>query len=70
MSILVEIAQCMSDFARTKLKQPTHLYVIPSTMDELVNEVRYFDGECVLGLQVIVVGEMPANAEGRRLFVA
>jgi hypothetical protein len=68
-SILVEIAEAMTDYETRRGRRPTHLYIYGPIVKELTKIQVTYDLHTVLGMRVVILSEAPMNAKGRKFFV-
>jgi hypothetical protein len=70
MAYLTKIAKMASEHASKTGRNPTHIYMTARALLELLNEMlKLSDSKSVMGMEILVVDELPANAEPDADFV-
>ena len=67
MDLISPLLEEMQVYASSKHKFPTHIYATPDAAKRLLYK---FGGSLMLGMELIIVSEMPENANGKDFFLA
>jgi len=69
MAYLTKIAKMASEHASKTGRSPTHIYMTARALINLLDEQLKLYNKCVLGMEIVLVDELPVNAQSDTDFV-